>query len=252
MPTFFEVTAFLFIMILGRYFLVAGLAYFVVWKGQPHRFGKRKIQNRTPHPKIVQREIFWSILSSVVFALAGAVGFVAWQKGWTLVETDLRVFIQKYTVAMLPVSYLLLLVFHDTYFYWMHRLVHHPKLFKRVHKVHHDSVTPTPWAAFSFHPLEAILEAAILPILLIILPTHLFVIGAFLVTMTILGVINHLGYELYFKGFDEHPLTKWIISATHHDLHHQRFNGNYGLYFTIWDRVMKTDSQIDSMGVDEG
>ena len=53
---------------------------------------------------------------------------------------------------------------HRRAFYWMHRFMHLPGIFKAVHKVHHLSHNPSPWAAFSFHPLEAIIEAGILPV----------------------------------------------------------------------------------------
>ena len=29
-------------------------------------------------------------------------------------------------------------------------------------------------------------------------------------------------------------------TSVSHNLHHQYFKGNYGLYFTIWDRLMGT------------
>ena len=54
--------------------------------------------------------------------------------------------------------------------------------------------------------------------------------------------MNHLGYELYPKGFASHPVSKWVISATHHDLHHRKVRCNYGLYFSIWDRWMGTEN----------
>ncbi len=201
-----------------------------------NKFADRKIQNKNPNPKIVRREILWSVASATIFAASGALGFFFWQNGQIEIYTDPF----QYGLGYLVFSFAALMFLHDTYFYWMHRLVHHPRLFKHIHQVHHDSMIPTPWAAFSFHPYEAVLEAFILPVLLLFFPVHLGVLGLFLATMTILGVVNHLGYEFYPKGFDQSPLTSWVISATNHDLHHQRFKGNYGLYFTVWDRWMGT------------
>ncbi len=227
-------------MIAVRYFALVGFVYFWVYKKNATRFAPRKIQTKTASPQIIKREIQWSLLSSIIFGAAGALGFLAWEAGLTRVELDLNTYLEQWGWLGMVLSYLGLLFLHDTYFYWMHRLVHHPRLFARVHRVHHDSMVPTPWAAFSFHPYEAVLEAAILPALLLFIPLHISVLVAFLLTMTVLGIINHLGYEFYFKGFDDHPIAKWLISASHHDQHHQKFRGNYGLYFTFWDRMCGT------------
>ena len=51
------------------------------------------------------------------------------------------------------------IVVHDTWFYWTHRLMHHRRLFKLFHRVHHESTNPTPWAAYCFAPLEAMAQA---------------------------------------------------------------------------------------------
>jgi Delta7-sterol 5-desaturase len=54
------------------------------------------------------------------------------------------------------------------------------------------------------------------------------------------NVYGHLGFELYSNGFNTHWFGKWINTSVSHNMHHQYFKGNYGLYFTIWDRMMGT------------
>ncbi len=220
-----------------RYFLVAGAAYFVFWIQGNSKFGERKIQpGKMPRKGVMKREILWSVGSSFVFGFSGIWAFKNWfalAPGWSLEFSVSGFFRGVLTFGVLA-------FLHDTYFYWMHRMVHHPKLFRMIHRVHHESVTPSPWAAFSFHPLEAILEALILPVLLLFVPVTPVVLICFLVWMTILGVINHLGYDPYFRGFDQHPVFKWMISARNHDYHHTHPDVNFGLYFTCWDRWMGT------------
>ena len=58
--------------------------------------------------------------------------------------------------------------------------------------------------------------------------------------MIVYNVYGHLGYELYPKGFAKNALGKWINTSVSHNQHHQYFKGNYGLYFTFWDRMMGT------------
>jgi sterol desaturase/sphingolipid hydroxylase (fatty acid hydroxylase superfamily) len=122
--------------------------------------------------------------------------------------------------------------------------MHHPKIFRIVHKVHHDSNITSPWTAFSFHPLEGLLQAFFLPLLLLLMPMHLYVLIIQLSFMTLSSVVNHLDIELYPKKFSEHFIGKWLIGATHHSLHHKQFKYNFGLYFTFWDKWKKTESPL--------
>ena len=52
--------------------------------------------------------------------------------------------------------------------------------------------------------------------------------------------LHHLGFEIYPKGFHKHWLGKWINTSVAHNLHHKKFDGNYGLYLLFWDRIMGT------------
>jgi sterol desaturase/sphingolipid hydroxylase (fatty acid hydroxylase superfamily) len=122
----------------------------------------------------------------------------------------------------------------------MHRLMHHPGLFKTIHLLHHKSTNPSPWAAYAFYPTEAVIEAGIFIVLVMIMPVmkvHLF---AFFIVMIAYNVYGHLGWELYPKGFSTSKVGRWINTSVNHNQHHQYFKGNYGLYFLWWDRWMKT------------
>jgi sterol desaturase/sphingolipid hydroxylase (fatty acid hydroxylase superfamily) len=133
-------------------------------------------------------------------------------------------------------SLVLMILLHDAYFYWTHRTMHHKSLFRVFHRVHHLSHNPSPWAAFSFHPLEAVVEAGIILLIVLLIPHHKSAIPVFLLFMTTMNVLGHLGYELYPKGFSRHPVGRWLTTSTHHNMHHHRGKGNFGLYFNWWDR----------------
>ena len=138
------------------------------------------------------------------------------------------------------ISVIAMIFIHDTYFYWTHRAMHHPKLYRFVHLVHHQSRNPSPWAAFAFHPLEAVVEAGIVFVIAFILPFHGTALLAFLIFMTFYNAYGHLGYELYSKNFLRSALGRWVNTSVAHNHHHEKFNGNYGLYFLFWDRWMGT------------
>src|SRR3954462_7357189 len=100
-------------------------------------------------------------------------------------------------VGARPASILAYLLLHDAYFYWTHRWMHRPRPFRLAHAVHHASRPPTAWAAMSFHPLEALTGAIVIPILVFAIPIHFGALLAVLGVMTFMGVANHLGWEIF-------------------------------------------------------
>ena len=228
----------LFFILLVRYFLSAGLFYYVFHSSSASKSFQTlsKIPKQSNQNKI---EIWYSIQSSFIFALVGTATYWLFQQDFTKVYVS----IQDYAIWYLPVSFILYAVLHETYYYWLHRAMHHPKIYKTVHKAHHNSIAPSPWTAFSFHPWEALLESLILPVLILLIPIHPIVLGCYLLVMTISSVINHLDIEIYPKWMLHSTIGKQFIGATHHHFHHEEFNTNYGLYFTFWDKWMNTESR---------
>ena len=140
----------------------------------------------------------------------------------------------------------IILIIHDTYFYWAHRFMHLQVVYNLFHKIHHKSTNPTPWAAFSFHPLEAFVEAGIIVIVVFILPLHRYALMTFILVMLVYIVYGHLGYELYSTRFRKSRFGRWLNTWLYHNYHHQYIKANYGLYFTFWDRWMGTLEEIEN------
>jgi sterol desaturase/sphingolipid hydroxylase (fatty acid hydroxylase superfamily) len=186
----------------------------------------------------IRREIGWSLASAGIYGAPAGVVAWGWQaQGWTKIYTGAA----DYPLWYLPVSVLLFLLAHDTWFYWTHRWMHQPRLFRIAHAVHHDSRPPTAWAAMSFHPWEAVTGAIVIPALVFIIPIHVASLAVVLSIMTIMGVGNHMGWEMFPKAVVHGPFGQWMITATHHQKHHDSYRGNYGLYFRFWDRLCGTD-----------
>jgi len=221
----------LYAIVVARYFLVSGALHI----GTKNALGSRRKISQGGETRI-PGEITDSLISAIFFAAAGTWLIFEFHAGRTLIYTDW----QRFGIAYLPFSFLLLLFLHETYFYWTHRWMHRPGVFRLVHQRHHLSKVPTAFASFAFHPLEAALEALILPILVLLVPTHVAVLALFLAIMTLSGTINHVGYEIFPSGFARHPVFRWWITASHHQVHHEQVRFNYGLYFNFWDRWMGT------------
>jgi sterol desaturase/sphingolipid hydroxylase (fatty acid hydroxylase superfamily) len=180
----------------------------------------------------------WSALSSLIFAGLSVITFYFYQQGFTQVYTK----ISDRSILYFIASIALFMILYESYYYWLHRWMHSPSIFKIVHKVHHQSIHPTVFTSFSFHPLEAVLQFIFIPIAIILIPIHYYALGIVLTIWTISAVVNHAGVEIFPKNFTRHPIGKWMIGSTHHDLHHKEFRTNFGLYLTFWDRWMKTEN----------
>ncbi len=186
----------------------------------------------------IRREIGWSLLSAAIYGVPAGIIAWGWQnRGWTLIYSDW----DTYPLWYLPLSLFLYLFLHDTWFYWTHRLLHRPRWFRLAHAVHHDSRPPTAWAAMSFHPIESVTVAIVIPVLVFIIPIHAAMLVVVLMIMTIMGVTNHMGWEIFPRAFTHSPLGHWLITASHHQRHHENYRCNYGLYFRFWDHLCGTD-----------
>jgi len=135
-------------------------------------------------------------------------------------------------IAYIILSAALFLWFTDFMIYLVHRVLHWPSVYKRLHKPHHKWVIPTPFSSHAFHPLDGYLQS---------LPYHMYVYMVPLHKYTYLGlfVVVNL-WSIFIHDSDMivgHPLENIINGPAHHTLHHMYFVYNYGQYFTWADKV---------------
>ena len=233
------ITKYLFFLlqILSRYFIIAGVFFLLFYVINKSKWSYKKIQQIFPRAKDYRREILNSLFSIGLFALIPALFFKNMElKPYTQLYDEIAEKGWVYYFLAFPIMAFL----HDTYFYWIHRLMHHPVLFKWFHLVHHKSTNPSPWAAYAFHPLEAILENGIIILFYFTLPMHVTHVPIFFLFSIIYNIYGHMGWELYPKGFNTTLIGRWVNTAVAHNQHHKFFTGNYGLYLLFWDRMMGT------------
>ncbi|NJP11890.1 MAG: sterol desaturase family protein [Leptolyngbyaceae cyanobacterium RU_5_1] len=223
-------------VILGRYLLIAGGAYWCFYLVFGKSFAQRRLRLKPPLRESIQRDVELSVLSAAVFALGAAIILFGYKSGVTLLYVDLH----KYGLWYPGASFAAVLILQDVYFYFIHRVFHHPLLFKWLHRGHHRSGDPTPWTSFAFDLPEAIIQALFLVGVVFIVPLPFITLVAVLMTMTVWTVLNHLGFELFPASFPRHWLGQWFIGPTHHSIHHRQYRVHYGLYFTLWDKLLGT------------
>ncbi|CEL93013.1 unnamed protein product [Vitrella brassicaformis CCMP3155] len=110
-------------------------------------------------------------------------------------------------------------MFEELLFYWTHRLLHHPRLYRHIHKQHHEYSAPEGICAEYAHPVEHVLNN-LLPILAgpLVAGTHGFTLALWIVFAIFTTVHTHSGLSL--TGFP---------CASHHDYHHRSLCGCYGV-----------------------
>ncbi len=123
-------------------------------------------------------------------------------------------------------------VWESIYFYWIHRLLHVPFLYKHVHSLHHRNINVGPWSGLSMHPVEHVIYLGTVLIHWVVAahPVHILFHMQY---YTLTAATTHTGFEgLVIK--DENRLK---LGTFHHQMHHRYFECNYGSLELPWDKL---------------
>jgi Delta7-sterol 5-desaturase len=123
-------------------------------------------RNTFTHPKFLKNQIRLEIQQSVrsfpSIAMFTAPFFLAEVRGYSkLYDAPSDAPFALYNILQFP----FFLLFTDFCIYWIHRGLHHPRIYKTLHKPHHKWIMPTPFASHAFHPFDGFSQS---------LPYHLF------------------------------------------------------------------------------
>jgi lathosterol oxidase len=220
------------------YFTVVGLLFVVIWKVFAKALAGRRIQAQTRVNRAqLKREAVLSLLTLAIGSLNAGVVFALHGAGYSKLSEDAS----QFTPLGIVASLIGIIVYNDTWFYWWHRIFHHPRLFRMVHSTHRKSVDVNPFSTYSFHAIEGfVLGVGTLPLF--------FIVQLYLPTVMVLQMVGlaknleaHLGYELLPRWYIRIPPFCWFTTSTYHNQHHEKFNGNYSLFFRFWDRLCGTE-----------
>jgi lathosterol oxidase len=151
------------------YWIFSALSYYLIFD--------RRLEH---HPRFLKNQIRQEIASSMravpFINILTLPFFLAEVRGASLLYTD----VGDYGWSWMVISTLLFTVWNDFMIYWIHRLEHHPSIYKYIHKPHHKWIgmlprvshartnqnqvanckpVPTPWAALAFHPLDGYVQS---------------------------------------------------------------------------------------------
>ena len=174
----------------------------------------------------VKDNMFWSLASGVtIWTLYEVIYF------WALAN-DYAPFI---SFSDNPVWFVLwfplISLWSSAHFYWIHRFLHWPPVFKLAHSLHHRNINVGPWSGISMHPVEHLLYFNSVVIHFLVASHPLHVLFHFYL-QGLNPVASHSGFEsLFIKDKERIALGDFF-----HQLHHRYFDCNYGTSEMPWDK----------------
>ncbi|EAW08607.1 sterol desaturase family protein [Aspergillus clavatus NRRL 1] len=201
------------------YFISATLSYILIWDKTTVR-----------HPKFLKNQIPMEIAQTMrsmpIMSFLTAPFLVAEARGYAkLYDAVAEEPFPYYSILQFPVF----IAFTDFFIYWIHRGLHHPLVYKTLHKPHHKWIMPSPFASHAFHPLDGWLQSVPYHVFPFIFPLQK------IAYVFLFGFIN-LWTVLIHDG--EYVANSPIVNgAACHTMHHLYFNYNYGQFTTLWDRL---------------
>ncbi|KAJ5936474.1 hypothetical protein N7454_005109 [Penicillium verhagenii] len=201
------------------YFVVATLSYIFVWDKTTYN-----------HPKFLRNQISMEIKQAMgampPMALLTAPFFVLEVRGYAkLYDTVAEEPFRFYSILQIP----FFIFFTDFFIYWIHRGLHHPRVYKALHKPHHKWIMPSPFASHAFHPLDGWSQSV---------PYHVFPFLFPLQKVAYVFLFGFINLWTVFIHDGEYVANSPIVNgAACHTMHHLYFNYNYGQFTTLWDRL---------------
>ncbi|GAA5875366.1 hypothetical protein JCM8547_003216 [Rhodosporidiobolus lusitaniae] len=224
------------------YFSVATFSYYCI-------FDHRMEQHPRFLPNQVAKEIAFSLEAFPMLDLLTLPWFVGDVRGWSMLYDTIEEGPFGKQGGVMPWLYMgfssaVFLLFTDFCIYWVHRWLHIPFFYKRLHKPHHKWIIPTPFASHAFHPVDGYLQSVPYHLACYLFPIHKYLfIGLF-------SFVNL--WSIFIHDSDMicgHPLEHYINGPAHHTLHHLYFNCNYGQYF-VWSDKLGGSFRVPAKGDD--
>ncbi|TNE91235.1 MAG: sterol desaturase family protein [Deltaproteobacteria bacterium] len=128
----------------------------------------------------------------------------------------------------------------DALYYGMHRTLHHPRLYKHVHAVHHKVTTPWAWAGLYMHPIEYTLTGILTLVGPLLLGSHVITLWIWVAMRQWIAAEGHCGYRL---PYNPAHLFPGYGGNDFHDAHHAKFTGNYSGFLGYLDGWLGTYSK---------
>ncbi|CAG8718361.1 25909_t:CDS:2 [Dentiscutata erythropus] len=185
------------------------------------------------HPKFlknqIRKEITLSVTGFPLTSLVTVPWFLGEVRGYSKLYDDINDYGFLYGIF----SIILYLFFTDMCIYWIHRWLHHPLIYKNLHKPHHRWIIPTPYSSHAFHPLDGYVQSC-----------EYLSSGSF-----INGAAHHSLHHLYFNYNYGQYFTLWDkICGSHRFPSEEQFDPNKKRDQKVWIKQAMEVDKFDENG----
>ena len=217
-----------FAVILARNLALAVLVYgawhmwLYVWRKQDTSF---KYNRKWPDEKAESFTFNNQTYDNMFWTLASGVPI------WTCYEVILLwAYANGYATIVSPVEnpvgfgalFFLVPFVHEVGFYFAHRLLHWPPLYRIAHQLHHRNTNPGPWSGLSMHPIEHVIYFSSILIFFLV-PAHPIHMINLASRLGVAPAQGHTGFDRVVVGDEASMDTSYYA----HYLHHKYFEVNY-------------------------
>ena len=219
---------------LGLMLLVAGGLHLFLyrWRGQGERLqydtrplarGRRGFTFKDQ----VRDNVFWSLASGVAFWTAYEALML-----WAMANGYAPMIDARENPLWFAALLLLTPLWISFHFYWVHRWLHWPPLYRLAHALHHRNTNVGPWSGLSMHPVEHLIffSSVLVHFIVAAHPIHILF---HMQHQALTAATSHSGFEALFLAGKK----RLALGTFHHQLHHRYFECNYGNLEVPWDKL---------------
>ena len=216
------------------YFGLGSLSQFLILNVFPKRKWGRVIDPSPRKAKQIQKEIGLSLTTIFIMSFSGTLALYLEKLEY------LHIHWETPSAFQLTRDVFLFFLWNELYFYWAHRLLHTPWLYKVAHRSHHYSKVTSPFASLSFHPIEALFYSGIMISAMTWWDFNVYAMIFWPLISNTLNNIGHWNYTLFPKAKSISPFSlSW-----HHSMHHTFVNGNYSFWLPQVDMLFGTHFKV--------
>lgn len=185
------------------YFLAASVMHLVYFHWFKNYFTPLRMKLRY-EKETFYYDIKWSILN--IIGQAPLVSLIKMGYPYSKIQYE-------FSFSIATVGYLVFHICYDEFLtYWAHRLLHHPKIYRQLHSIHHGTKAVTPFTGFAFHPLDAFIQAVPVFTSCYFVPIHINIVLIHAIVTSLWAFSIHDNVNMIpFKG---------ILYAGSHSIHH--------------------------------
>ncbi len=136
--------------------------------------------------------------------------------------------------------------------YALHVASHYLPWWWRLHKIHHSDTAMDASTAIRHHPLETLVNAFLLVVLLAAMGVPVYAILLYAALQQLHGLFCHANLRL------SPQVDRWLrrvlvtpdMHVVHHSIRMDEGNSNFGMVFPWWDRVFRSYRAQPAQGLD--